>query len=103
MNGTNSIYIKSFHGVYRFELQRFTDNTSCPSVSEINARNYFDAVNIYTHMTEHHESHELCRYRSKYCNLLPYRKLKEVIDIQIGDIGYSTSQLQKRLWKQQLL
>lgn len=47
-------------------------------------------------MTAHHESHELCRYRSKYCNLLPYRKLKEVIDIQIGDIGYSTSQLQKK-------
>ena len=58
--------------------------------------NYFDAVNMYASMTAHHESHELCRYRSKYCNLLPYRKLKEVIDIQIGDTGYSSSQLQKK-------
>ena len=51
---------------------------------------------IYKDMTKDYESHELCRYRSEYCNLLPYRKLKSVIDKQIGDIGYSTSQLQKK-------
>ena len=28
--------------------------------------------------------------------MLPYRKLKQMIDIQIGDIGYSSSQLQKK-------
>lgn len=48
-------------------------------------------------MTKDYESHELCRYRSEYCNLLPYRKLKSVIDKQIGGIGCSTSQLQKKI------
>ena len=73
MNGVNSIYIKSFHGVYKFDLQRFVNDS---------ATNYFHAVDIYSTMTQHHESHELCRYRIKYSNLLPYRKLKEVIDIK---------------------
>ena len=73
MNGVNSIYIKNFHGIYNFDLQRFAKD---PTMS------YFHAVNMYANMTQHHESHELCRYRSKYSNLLPYRKLKEVIDIK---------------------
>ena len=51
---------------------------------------------MYDSMTKDHESHELCRYRTKYCNLLPYRKLKQNIDAQIGSVGYSSSQLQKK-------
>jgi hypothetical protein len=52
---------------------------------------------MYQNMTKDYESHELCRYRSEYCNVLPYRKLKKNIDTRIGDIGYSRSQLQKKI------
>lgn len=88
MNGLNRVFIKSLHGVYSFNLQRF--------VGSDEIKTYFDAVNMYQNMTKDYESHELCRYRSEYCNMLPYRKLKDNIDTRIGDIGYSSSQLQKK-------
>jgi hypothetical protein len=69
-------------------LQRFSGSDD--------VKTYFDAVKMYQNMTKDYESHELCRYRSEYCNMLPYRKLKQNIDTRIGDIGYSRSQLQKK-------
>lgn len=68
-------------------MQRFTDAS---------ASTYFAAVGMYGQMTGDHESHELCKYRSRYANMLPYRKLKEVVDRQMGDNGYSSGQLQKK-------